>query len=124
MVTLSYGYKRPQAGDRGAIWFTALEDNITRLNDHDHDGVDSALLSGSVIVKGTVTVSSGSWTLVSTGKYKQTVTCPSGFTMADHIPSVRLSTGHIIHPTIERVSNTSFDIYTLDNTLTYTVIFR
>jgi hypothetical protein len=124
VLTLSYGYKRPQSGDRGALWFPAMEANIERLNDHDHDGVDSSLLSAGVIVKGSVTVAAASWTLLSTGKYKQTVTCPAGFNMTDHIPSVRLATGHIIHPTIEKVSNTTFDIYTLDNSLTLTVIFR
>jgi hypothetical protein len=125
MQTLSYGYKLPEAGDRGSIWFPALEDNITRLNSHDHDGTDSSLLSASVITKGSVSVLAAAWTLVSTGKYKQTVTCPSGFNMTDHIPHVYLTVlGHVIHPTIEKVTNTTFDIYTLDNTLAYTVIFR
>lgn len=124
MQVLSYGFKRPDDGDAGSIWFPALYDCITQLNSHDHDGTDSALITSAYIQKGTVTVSSGSWSSISTGKYRQLVTVPSGFNMSDFSITTYLSTGDLIHPTIEKVSSTTFYIYTLDNTLTYTVVFR
>lgn len=124
MQTLSYGFKLPENGDKGSVWFPALSDNIQQLNDHDHDGVDSAIISAKSILKGTVTIQSASWTADGTGRYKQTVTVPTGFNMDDFSITVRLQNSHIIHPSIDRVSSTSFIIYTPDNTLTYVAVFR
>lgn len=124
MIVLSYGFKLPESGDRGSIWFPALEDDIQQLNDHTHDGSNSAALAATAIQSGTVSVPSGSWASDGTGRYKQTVTCPAGFTMDYHIQIVIASSGNLIHPTIEKLSGTTFRIYTLDNTLTYTAVFR
>ena len=41
MIVLSNGYKLPETGDFGDVWFPALEDNIQRINTHNHDGTDS-----------------------------------------------------------------------------------
>lgn len=41
MIILSNGYKLPETGDFGDVWFPALEDNIQRVNDHNHDGNNS-----------------------------------------------------------------------------------
>ena len=46
-TTLSYGFVRPATGDKGSVFFPALEDNITQLNSHDHDGTDSALMTAA-----------------------------------------------------------------------------
>lgn len=124
MQTLSYGYQQPENGDKGSVWFPAMNDNITQLNDHDHDGVDSALLSAKNIQKGAVTIQAASWTADVTGRYKQTVTVPTGFNMDDYSITVRISGSHIIYPTIDRASSSSFIIYTPDNTLTYVAVFR
>lgn len=45
MDVLSYGYKKPQDGDTGDVFFPAIEDNIQRVNDHTHDGVNSAFIA-------------------------------------------------------------------------------
>lgn len=45
MITLSYGYEKPQNGDTGDVFFPALERDIQRLNDHTHDGVNSPFIS-------------------------------------------------------------------------------
>ncbi len=124
MQTLSYGYKNPDNGDKGSVWYPALNDNIVRLNGHDHDGVDSALLNAANIQKGSVSILAAAWTADGTGRYKQTVTVPSGFNMTDFVIQVYLSTGHPIYPTIEKVTGTTFLIYTLDNSLAYTAVFR
>lgn len=124
MVILSYGFKNPENGDKGSIWFPALNFNIVQLNGHTHDGVTSALINSAALVGGSVSIPSGSWTLDVTGRYKQDVTVPAGFTMDAFNILVRLSTGDLIYPSIEKLTSTTFRIYTLDNTLTYTAVFR
>jgi hypothetical protein len=124
MQTLSYGYKQPENNDRGSVWFPALNSNITQLNGHAHNGTDSALIGAANIQQGAVTILAASWTADGTGRYKQTVTCPSGFDMDDYSITVRIQSSHIIHPSIDRVNSTSFIIYTPDNTLTYVATFR
>lgn len=50
MIILSNGQKLPETGDFGDVWFPALEDNIQRNNDHDHDGTNSNQLSSQNIL--------------------------------------------------------------------------
>lgn len=124
-TTLSYGYLQPQSGDPGSTWFPALNADIQQLNDHNHNGTNSSLISNSVLAGGSVSVAAGSWTANGTGSYKQTVTVPAGYNMTDFSMTTRLtSSNHIIYPTIEYASASTFVIYTLDNTLDYTVLFR
>lgn len=124
MQTLSYGFENPENGDRGSVWFPALNHNIEQLNDHDHDGVNSALISGASIAGGSVAILAAAWVSNGTGEYKQDVTCPSGFDMDSFAIEVRITGGNIIHPSIERLTSGTFRIYTLDNTLAYTAVFR
>ena len=42
MIILSYGFKKPELKDLGPVVFPALEDNWQQVNDHDHDGLNSA----------------------------------------------------------------------------------
>lgn len=125
MITLTYGYKQPQNGDKGSIWFAALNDNIAQLNSHNHDGSNSAPIPSSTITAGTVSIPSGSWTLDVAGRYKQDVTTPTGYSMDTSNPLIRItSSGNVIYPTIEKLSGTSFRIYTNDPSLSYTAVFR
>jgi len=123
-TTLSYGYIQPQNGDKGSVWFPALNDNIQQLNDHDHNGVNSALLPSTSITGGTVNIPSGSWTLDVTGRYKQDVTVPAGYNMSDYAITFYLSTGEILVPSITKLTATTFRIFTCDNTLSYVAVFR
>ena len=56
MIILSNGYKLPETGDFGDVWFPALEDNIQRLNDHNHDGNNSDKLTSTNVAKFVQTV--------------------------------------------------------------------
>ena len=76
-TTLSFGYKKPQTGDKGSEWFKYLEDDIQQLNDHNHDGLNSAPISTRNINAETQPLSSASWVSVSGGKYRQLVTVPN-----------------------------------------------
>lgn len=119
MLTLSYGYKKPQSPDTGDVFFPALEQDLQQLNDHAHDGSDSAPLASR-----SVSAPSGSWSATSGGTYRQLVTVPSGLSYDSCEVWVKRSTGERCYPTLERVSSTTFYIYTNDNTLTYTLLFR
>lgn len=123
-TTLSYGFIQPQNGDKGSVWFPALNDNIQQLNDHTHDGVTSALLPSTSLTSGSVSIPAASWVLDVTGRYKQDVTVPAGYNMDDYAIIFKLSTGEIIVPSITRLTGTTFRIFGPDNTLTYTAVFR
>lgn len=124
MLTLGYGYKLPQAGDKGSTLWQALEDNITRLNGHNHDGVNSAKLSVQNFQSTKQTILAAAWVAAtSPGHYMQVVTIPAGFTYDDFVIDFRDATGRKIYPGISRIDNTSYTIFTLDNTLVVTAVY-
>lgn len=49
-VTLTYGLVKPVTGDRGAVWFPAIENDIIQLDAHDHNGTNSAQLGNAAIL--------------------------------------------------------------------------
>lgn len=121
MITLSYGYKKPQNPDTGDVVFPAMELNIQKLNDHTHNGTDSAPLASQ-----TQTISSGSWLAapVGGGLYRQLVTIPSGLSIDTCSIWFRLSSGETIYPTIERQSTTQYYIYINDSSKSVTAFYR
>lgn len=128
MLTLSKGFKKPQTGDKGSIYFPAMEENIQQLNDHTHNGVDSQALTGAVITNGTASVGAADWVLQSAGTYRALVTLPGSYTYDGSHKEVRIAggamDGDVIFPTIEKVSATSLYLYVNDNTLDLTVSFK
>jgi hypothetical protein len=122
--TLTYGYKLPANGDRGSTFFPDLAADIQQLNDHNHNGTNSAQLTIQSIAVTTQAIASGSWAATSGGTYKQTVTLPGTLTYDAISMEFRItSSKHIIYPTIEKVSSTTYDIYTNDNTIGVTAIY-
>lgn len=119
MQTLSYGYKKPANPDTGDLWFPALELDIQMLNDHTHNGVDSAPLATSQ-----QSALAANWVATSGGTYRQLMTMPTGLLYDSSQIWVRRSTGEQAYPTVEKVSSTTFYIYTNDNSLAYTVNYR
>lgn len=124
MLTLSFGYKKPQTGDTGSVVFPALEDNFQRLNDHNHEGSNSTRLSPAATLIATVSAPSGSWVATSGGTYRQLVTLPGALKFDEVQISARLSSnGDYVNPTIERFSNTQFYVYTNQPAQNYTMVF-
>ncbi len=120
MTTLTYGYKLPATGDSGATLFTALEDNITRLDGHTHDGTNSAPLPPQSIIGVTQTIALASWVASgATGHYRQAVTVPAGFDFDTVQISFRTTAGAYIHPTVERISDTQYYVYSSNNTIDF-----
>lgn len=123
-TTLSFGFVKPQSGDRGSVFFPALEDNIQQLNDHTHDGADSAKIPSSSVTATTASADSASWSSLGSGRYRQAITMPAGMDFDDYQVICRDSaTGHQVLATIEKINDSSFYVYTNDNSLTYGVYF-
>jgi hypothetical protein len=123
MQTLSYGYKKPQTGDQGSTLFTALSDNIQRVNDHDHDGSDSALLTAASVTSVTQSIAAGSWVATSQGNYRQLVTLPGSLDYDNINIIMKNSSGHVVFATIEKVSDTTYYVYTNDVSTGYTAVY-
>lgn len=126
MQTLSRGYKKPQSGDSGSTLFTALEFDIQRLNDHTHNGTDSAPLTAVSIVGIPDSILAVNWVTYGgpTGFYRQQITLPPGFSYDTVQMSFRLAaSGDYIYPRVDKVSNTQYYVYTIDNTVDFTIVY-
>lgn len=125
MLTLSFGFQKPETGDLGGVVFPALEANIQQLNDHTHDGANSSKLTSGALSPLSEDVAAGAWgASIGNGLYKQTITLPAALSFDSTGFDVRLlSTGHVVHPTIEKVSATQYDIFTNDNTEGFKVLY-
>lgn len=129
-TTLSYGYVKPATGDRGSTFFPALENDIQQLNDHTHNGVDSAFLPPASLGKYTSTISAGSWASDGAGNYSQTVTVPSGISGAATYNDIKYyhiifndASGNRCFPTVTRASSTTYTVTVNDNSLVFTAYY-
>ena len=119
MLILSYGYKKPEDNDTGAAFWDALAENIQKLNDHTHNGTNSALIPVQ-----TQSISAGSWVATGTvGQYRQLVTLPGSLTYDNIAIEMRLSTGERVYPNVEKVSSTTYYVYTNDNSVAFTAVY-
>lgn len=123
MQVLSYGYKLPQAPDKGSTFFPALEFNISRLNGHSHNGVDSPKLTSVAIQASTTAISAAGWTLFGGGLYRQLVNMPAGMLFDQHTIELRTSDGERIYLKVEKVSSTTYYVYCNDNTLALVAVY-
>lgn len=119
MTTLTYGLKRPTTRDSGSALWTALEGNITQLDGHTHNGVNSPLLTAASSAVVTQSVPSASWSATSQGNYRQLITL-SGLTYDNINISFKNASGHPTFLEVEKVSSTTYYVYTNDNSVTYT----
>jgi hypothetical protein len=124
VLTLSYGYKKPQTNDKGSDVFPALEDDITRLNGHTHNGTDSAILSTSATNSTSQSILAAAWSLVANGIYKQVVTMPAGLSFDNTIKEFRLSNSENVYPTTKKTGANTYEVYINDNTETLTVYYK
>lgn len=124
MQTLSKGFKKPQTGDKGSVFFPALEDNIQQLNDHSHNGSNSQLLTASASTAVTQSISSASWSHQGGGTYRQTVTMPGVITFDTHAIELRNSaTNRKLFLDVEKVTSNTYYVYVNDNTLNLTALY-
>jgi hypothetical protein len=129
-TTLSYGFEKPATGDKGTVFWPALEDNIQQLNDHTHNGTNSARLT-SVGSQATVqSVTAVGWSSVGDGLYRQLVTLPAALTAVggvynDYKIQIRnaAATERVLLLPVEKVSTTTFYVWINDNTIALKVIY-
>lgn len=127
-VTLSYGFVRPSVGDFGSTFWGQLENDITQLNNHSHNGTDSARLTSVAITAVSNTISTGAWSAVSgqTGTFSATVSCPPNITYDDYGILFQIASGtdigKRIHLSTVKIDATSFTVYICDTVSpTYTI---
>lgn len=126
-TTTTYGYKKPENGDRGT-WWDDMNDNTDRLDAHTHDGTDSAPLPPTSITKEIQTISSGDWVATSGGLYQQTITLPTGYAFSTGL-SVKFYeyAGGAIKSEIAMqpvwASDSTYVLETNDNTLNLRAIY-
>ena len=113
MVVLSKGFKLPETGDLGDVWFPAVEDNIQQLNDHTHNGTDSAKILSTGVEAQKVTVLIAAFADQGNGYWRATVTLPAG-TDYDKMQLIARdpTTGEAVYLRHAKVSATSAYIYT------------
>ncbi len=133
MTTTTYGYERPDTGDKanGASgWFTSLSFNVTRFDAHSHNGIDSTLLAMSSFTPYTTAILAAAWASDSAGGYTQTVTVPAGLTELNNynVKFVFTAPGGMVGETgylgYKRVTATTYVVTCNDNTAAFTAIYR
>lgn len=125
MLTLSKGFKKPQTGDKGSVFFPALETNWQQVNDHTHNGTNSQLLGPAAVTAESQTLGAGSWVSVGGGVYRQLVTMPAGLTYTNNLwKYLHNTSSHELHLATEYVSATTFYVYVNDNSISVKVIYK
>ena len=113
MIILSNGYKLPEVGDFGDVWFPALEDNIQRTNDHNHNGTNSNKIPATSIQASVQQVLSGDFA-ADGDRLSTTVSLTGGAGNIDEKTVVLRDpvTKNPFLMDIEKVSSTQIKIYT------------
>lgn len=115
MLTLTYGYKKPETNDKGPIVFPALEQNIQQLNDHNHDGANSRKLTSASIDSIPQIILAANWVSLGGGNYHQQVPLLPGYDYDLVTLSFREPvTGAYLYPSILKVSASVADIFSND----------
>lgn len=113
MIILSNGYKLPETGDFGDVWFPALEDNIQRTNDHNHDGTNSSKIPATSLQASVQQVVSGDFS-ADGDRLSTTVSLAGGAGNIDEKTVVLRdpTTKNPLYMDIEKTGLTSIKIYT------------
>lgn len=125
MITLFYGLKKPQPGDFGSTFFPALEANITQLDSHNHDGVNSPHITAGSLSWQQQSILAASWVAVGApGNYRQLVTMPGTLVFNTRIIFIRdAASGDYYDLTIEKNSANTYYVYINDNTINLTAYY-
>lgn len=126
-ITLSYGYKKPQTGDKGSTWFPDLEADIQQLNDHAHNGSNSAQIPSTNILCVKVSLSDPAfgqqaWTTESPGKFYKEITIPNDANYADVFVMIKNADGEQMFLDVKKVDGNTkkFRVYSNDSGLSAT----
>lgn len=81
------------------------------------------MLTAASITAITQSIASGSWVATSQGNYRQLVTLPGTLDYDNINITIKNSSGHIVFAEIEKVSDTTFYVYTNDNSTAFTAVY-
>ena len=124
METLSFGFKKPQDGDKGQQLFDELENNWQQVNDHNHEGTNSAKLSSAALNHTSQAVADSGWVSVGNGIYRQAVSTVGGLAYENYEVLFRNSAnGDRLFLDTEKISTTQFYVYINDNSVSLNVIY-
>lgn len=114
---LDNGYKKPNTGESGNVFCPVLEDNWTRISTHNHDG------SNSNSLKSSDSIAAASW-VVDGNLFKQTITIADSksFDLVN-LRFTDASTGEVVSLEYKKNSDFSYDVWTNDDSITYTVLY-
>jgi len=113
MIILSKGFKLPETGDFGDVWFPALEDNIQQLNDHDHNGVNSPKISAVALTGYVDTVLQAAFIDQGNGYYRALISVPGGLTVDNFVITVKdPTTKDIMYLKQEKFNASSYYLFT------------
>lgn len=129
MLTLSYGYQKPQNGDKGSLFYPALAANSQQCNDHNHDGTNTQKLTAQSItaVAGTILIAGWLAAPIAGGLYRQLITMPPNMNFDNYGIQIQIASGansgHRVLPSIEKVSATTYYVYSNDNSADWTILY-
>lgn len=126
MQTLSYGFLKPQTGDKGSVFFPALEANVQQLNDHTHNGTNSAKLTASSVTVVADTAAAIDWAAVSgqPGTFSQVVAMPAGMAFDDYNIAFRnAADGAHLYLSYIKASATTFTVFINDSSIDLDILY-
>lgn len=115
---IDYGFILPNTGDKGSVWFPALEHNITQLSTHTHDGTNSAKITSTNIVCVTQAVAAADWVADGGGTFVQEKTLPNDANYADVYIMLKKSNGEQLFLDVKLgTSAKKYKVYSNDSSL-------
>jgi hypothetical protein len=122
-------YEKPAAGDQGNTVFDILEEYMERMAVHNHDGGDSKEISLN-IAKDIDTFVIGVdlvWSSLGNGEYRATIPVPGATTFDASIRKLfyaptATTVFKEFYPTVEKIDNTSFYVYSNNNQVDLKVV--
>lgn len=128
-TTTSKGYKKPDTGDFGSSFFKDLEDNIDRMNSHNHDGVNGEKVKASNLVVQTTELANGDWEATSGGHYRQSADLPTGVLFSTNTVRPRFyinsgaEAGSEVQLSYEKFDDSTIYVYINDNSLDILIVY-
>lgn len=125
----SHGYKKPNDGTTG--FWDKLNENTDQLNSHNHDGLNSEKLGPQASVGlEQVIPPVPAWVVVDapSSSYSKDITIPVALTLAaltfDTVNiSIRSAAGDILPLKVQKLTATTFRVFSNDNTLALKVVY-
>lgn len=121
-------YELPVSPDQGNDVFSVLEDFMNRMAVHNHDGSNSKEISLNIDKDITVFLTGVdiTWNVLGNGNYRALFTMPVSATFDGNIRKFYYKIGASdykeFYPTVEKVSASTYYIYSNDNTIDVKVV--